>query len=243
MLDPTRDLLVTTSLLGAVEWFLKSPNSLVKGTNKTWKQQSYESLVDNLKRVFNPTEEIKRGMAFEKQVNGALCLDTEEEFMAFFKKDGHCDDIREFYREGKGALQQKVLKKFVTINGQSFCLYGKADLYFPTKSIKDIKTSHSWKGRNSYLSTTQHLMYCYLSGIELFRYIVAIFAEETEEEKAFLGSSKEYRGRVVQVEKVDFHADPTLIENQILDRIKQCMLIIENDPDLKKLYLTSFCLY
>lgn len=221
MLDQNRDLLITTSLIGAVEWFIKSPSS--------WKDRAYTGLIDALSRKFTPNPAVERGMAFERKINAAITLPTEKDFLDFFKDEKPTEKVVEFYKECFGGQQQKVLKKFVTINEQSYCLYGKSDIYFPS-IIKDIKTTHSWKGKNNYLSTTQHLMYCYIAAIPNFKYIVGIFDDDND-------------GKLVDVQTVSFTADMTLLENQLFDRIKDCITIIENDADLKKLYLTKFCLY
>jgi hypothetical protein len=124
-----RDLLITSSLVDSYDWLKNSPPS--------WKERAMTGFMNTLNRApWTPDKKIMRGIEFENKVyeyarRAEVPQSTSTEF-------------KEMVNEARGAIIQKKIKKIVTINGQSFCLYGKTDCSFPN-IIKDVKTTASFK--------------------------------------------------------------------------------------------------
>jgi len=156
-------LLITPSILDSFKWYKECPAS--------WEQKAHDDLLNALKRVYSPmTPATQRGVNFEKAICSSFG-NTREEFVAQFGAVA-----APFYDKCKGALQQVVYKKNITVNGEDFLLYGKADIVHPGKII-DIKTTANWKGNYGYTSKRQHLLYIAASGIPTFEYLVGVFGD------------------------------------------------------------------
>jgi len=209
-----RDLLFTTSIYDSYNWFKICPPS--------WKERAYKAFVDSLSRVaWTPDKKIQRGLDFENLVYRIAKSKTNPEASP------------EFYSvvtEVVGGNIQKKIKKIETIDGQSFCLYGKTDAWFPD-IIKDVKTTASFK-EEKYRNSIQHPMYCYIENIPRFRYVVAVFNDDEDDKK------------IQSVEKIDIKFETIEEARAIVHaRVADFWNFLNSDPELLKLYLEKFCLY
>jgi hypothetical protein len=209
-----RDLLFTPSIYDAYKWLRDCPDS--------WKLQAYQAFSNSLNRTkWVPTAKILRGISFEDAVYDVLKEETIPECSPLFAQ---------VVSECRGSVVQKKIKKFETINDQSFCLYGKADAWFPT-IIKDIKTTSAYSEKK-YRNSIQHPIYCYCENIKDFRYVVAVFSNEETDKK------------VQRIELIDIHYnDLEEAKKTIHDRVTEFWQFIQNDQDLLDSYLNKFCLY
>jgi len=87
---------------------------------------------------------------------------------------GGSKHFREVADKVRGAKFQQVLKKNINVEGREVLLYGKVDALFPTR-IVDIKTTENYRGNDKYMGGWQHTLYCYMSGLKEFDYLVALF--------------------------------------------------------------------
>jgi len=157
-------LLITPSILDSFKWLKECPPS--------WHDKAKTDLLNALKRVYSPMNPAtQRGVAFEKAICSSFG-NSREEFIAQFGEVS-----APFYDKCKGALQQVTYRKNITVNGEDFLLYGKADIVHPDRII-DIKTTASWKGPYGYTSKNQHHVYIAASGITTFEYLVAVFEKD-----------------------------------------------------------------
>jgi hypothetical protein len=205
--------LITTSLLGSVEWFTNSP--------PTWKERAYQGLHDTLARVFNTNEDVVRGIRFERAVYAQLELAPEQRKGSAMFKD--------LVASLEGGKTGQKLKATLDIDGDEYCLYGKTDLLYADK-IVDLKCPREWKGPGKFLSSTQHSMYCVLSGIPNFEYVACVLNSETK--------------ALERVERIPYTMeDPVKEKEQLTLAIRKALGTLRQDEDLWDLYLTKFCLY
>jgi|WetSurMetagenome_2_1015567.scaffolds.fasta_scaffold161458_3 hypothetical protein len=179
-------------------------------------------LVNQLGRVWieKPDKDTLRlGRDFEDKVYQYASIEKE------FKSSEH---FRWFVDQCKGGIFQKKLRKIMNIDGEEYCLYGKSDVWFPD-IIKDIKTTHAWKGEERYLSSFQHKMYCYVDGIMRFSYLVAEFQDLP---KPTIVAHHEVKYETPSLE---------LLEGEILETIAKFISNVNAESDLKLLYETKFC--
>lgn len=223
--------LITQQLLGAVDWVLFAPSSVIKPEKggdgkKTWAEKAREDLENLLlrKRTAFP-EAARRGVEFEKTVyKYANAEEIPEKFSDKFKEV--CKAVRGFqFFEKQG--------KEVIIDGRICYVYAKYDaIKFSVPGsyaveIKDIKTTEHYK-RDKYLNGNQHKMYCYISGAERFEYIIAEWANYPEINHIY---REEY---VVQ--------SKDLLKQEMENKISECLNTIK-DLNLWDYYRENFCLY
>lgn len=218
--------LITTSLIGSIEWFGNAPNSIIKpergGDGKTtWKDKAKQDLINTLSRIPGDfPEEARRGVEFEKQVYKyannmeALPPNRSKEFIKV------CESVKGYQFYQKGGIKLEV-------DGESCYLYAKYDAIKPGEDLKDLKTTKEFKP-NKYLDTFQHKLYCYITKIPTFEYIVAEWAEYPKIAGVF---SEPY-----QVEDFD------KLEQEIVRTIKGAFDVIR-EMDLWGVYKETFCLY
>lgn len=211
-------LLMTPTLVDNVAWFMQCPSS--------WKERAYKSLYNTLARIWDGgSKATERGQRFEKTVCDVIVKKAHK------KHDFKCSpEFRAFVEECDGGEFQKKLKRILEVDGVEYLIYGKADVAFPDL-IKDIKTTQEYKGKESYLKKSQHLMYVYASRIPNFRWLVAEFGDEDSlkiREKHFFDYT---------APSVDAVIDP------LKDKIRETMTIINGDKELQKLYLEKFNMY
>lgn len=221
-------LLITSSFVDAVEWLETAPNSPCRDDpSMTWKEKAYKDLRGSLAREpwGEPDPVIVRGMQFEERVYDTLRAHADE------KPGFQCSpEFQIFLDECRGGKFQQRLKRIEAIDGKEFCLFGKTDVSFPDKII-DIKTCSTYGGARKYLGKFQHLLYGYVSGVELFRYLIAEFGDVPNM-------------KIQRVFPVDFtFDDKNALKENVLRRIRKAVGFVEQDEELWKLYTTTFSRY
>jgi hypothetical protein len=147
-----RTLLVTTSLLDSVDWFLDCPAS--------WRDKAYKSIVATIRREpYTPMPHAQRGIDFE---NAVYAMKNGSE--VFNKIVAYC----------KGGNTQSKIKTTMEIGQHTVLLFGKIDVDFKDK-IVDIKTLENAARVNKYLDKWQHIVYLYITNKPLFEYLVVLF--------------------------------------------------------------------
>lgn len=172
-------ILITPTLLNCFDFYCNV-------NSKTWKQKAFDDLLGTLKRdkPWEPSDAIKAGMQFEKQVyeqceartKGRIAKGTE----LFNRVVDKC----------VGGRFQRKSKYYVTLAGMEFCIYSKMDVVFEKGTpdcenghIIDIKTTGNFDpcyGRKKYLEGWQHKIYCASLGIRTFEYLIAEWRSKTE---------------------------------------------------------------
>ena len=151
--------LITASLHSQINWYKICPQS--------WRGRAFTALVKSLGREYGEiTGPGKRGIDFENEVYRVSRI----------KKTGGSKKFQKILNSVEGGVFQKKAKKFIVIDKVEYCLYTKLDVWFPTKII-DIKTTGKWDHNSSdkYLGSFQHQLYCYVTGIQDFEYLIAVF--------------------------------------------------------------------
>jgi hypothetical protein len=226
--------LVTQALIGGVEWYLTAPTTVIKpergGDGKlTWKEKAYNDLNNMLNRVKTPFPiEAKQGVDFEKKVYEHANSDKlvgSENFQKILK------EVKGFEFYQKGGINVKI--------GKHNCyLYGKYDAIktgtfnFTTKQksishIIDIKTTKNYT-MGKYVKTFQHKLYCYITGCDLFEYVIAVWDTYP-------------KIRVVHKEVYTVKNRDLLI-SEVHKTIEECFEVIQ-DLDLWDTYKEKYCLY
>ena len=210
--------LVTSSLIGSIEWMRTAPSSVKKDDpdQRSWKQVAFDDLHGMLiRKPWAPTPEITHGIDFEDAVYNSM-------------KHGHTKGSKEYLEilaGCRGGSVQDVLKGDVNIDGTTYFLYGKTDVLFDNL-IVDIKTTKSYKP-NKYLSKVQHLIYCYLSKIKNFKYIIAEW---------------DTYPKIHKVHYEDYTAPgPCELEQILFERITKAMDFLKTRPILWKAYEETYC--
>ena len=216
--------LITTSLIGAIDWCRTAPTSHIdRDTSKpTWREQAFIDLKKTLARDYStpPSPAMTRGIEFENQVYAQANREPNEK---------GSDHFRWFVEQCRGGQFQRKTKKYITIDDVEYCLYGKIDAWWPY-IIKDIKGTGSWKGNNNYLKTFQHKLYCYTEHIDSFTYLVAVFAEDSK--------------TITERHEVHYHVDDfKVLEEEVIETVKDAVRFLEMSSDLFELYTTKFSLY
>ena len=219
--------LITTSILDAIDWCKTAPDSINQATGNTWKQDAYSQIKATLGRApWNPTPAIVRGIDVENSIY-AILRDGKEESITC------SDSFRKVLMECKGGQFQKKTKTIIELDGVEYCLYGKIDVFFPTK-IVDLKTTGKYSGKEKYLGTSQHHLYCFGENIPEFEYIIIEFVDE---------GSKNIRG----VHHVSYVSPGLEFEEEYMKgKIRGALEFFEkyDEPgDLKELYNTTYCRY
>ncbi len=210
--------LITSSIVGAVDWLKTCPPS--------WRDKALVDLTNQLSRVWVPEPEDKkagagRGHKFEDAVYAHAR--TASEGVA------HTEHFLWFVSQCQGGVVQKKVKRYVTIDDAEYCLYGKIDVWFPDR-IDDIKTTANYRGRDHYLRGFQHKLYCFITRIGHFRYLVAEFAGEAAPVVAH---------HVVEYTVADWPA----LEVDVVSKVREFVTFLRADPKLFELYTTKFSLY
>jgi hypothetical protein len=119
------------------------------------------------------------------------------------------------------------------LDGEEYCLYGKLDVWFKDHII-DIKSTAKYSGKDKYLGTAQHHIYCYSENIKDFEYIIAEFSDDST-------------NNIKAIHSVPYHMSSTEEEEKIIkDRIYSAMAFLatfDEPGDLKDLYLTKYSRY
>ena len=216
--------LITTSPLDSIDWCRKAPDSL-NPAGISWKQDAYEQLKRTVGRApWVPNASLERGTTFENQIYGILKAGTEDTVQCTPK-------FREILYACKGGQFQRKTKSFLTIDGQEYLLYGKLDIYFPDR-IKDIKTTGKYGGKDKYLSTSQHHIYCFGENIKDFTYIIAEFPKP----ESYEISSVNY----VEYSSPSRDFEEAYVRAKITDAV-EWLSSFDEPGDLGDLYLHTYC--
>jgi len=212
--------LITTSLIGSIDWFKNCPSS--------WKERAYKDLKNMLDRVWaTPGLAAQRGIDFENHVY--RILNSEEELSI---TNMNCSKyFKEVLENCVGGKFQQKNKSFITVDGIEYCLYGKEDVTFP-ELIIDIKTTSKYK-RSKYVNSFQHKIYLHNTQKKHFIYMVAVFPDEESK----IIESIEYIEIVINtLQLAEYKID-------IINKIKEIKKFFDDMPELCKLYNTKYSRY
>lgn len=217
--------LITTSLVGAVKWYLTAPGSVIKEEKGgdgllTWKEKARFDLESTVCRVKTPfAKEASQGAEFEKTV---YLNASKEKPSGTEKFQRVCGLLKgyEFYQKGGMNLE---------IAGNQCYLYCRYDAIkrSPEVSLKDLKTTASY-APGKYLNGFQHKMYCLVSGANEFDYVIVEW-----EEYPIIADVHIERYRVENRE---------LLQNEVMTEIEDCLNTLK-DLKLWEPYREKFCLY
>lgn len=231
-------LLITPTLLNSIDWFQNCPQN--------WKMKAYDDLKRMLSRDYSQPipDPVKKGIEFENRVYEILqsgknidqlqCSDYFKQvlricqggkFQKKSKKIMSCAatyDYSTWWKNNKSSLENSLT------HIDSFCLYGKIDVFFPDRII-DIKTTNNFSS-GKYLKTFQHKIYCYNEKIEKFDYLVVVMDGNT----------------ITDVKTESYTVqDWDELREEIGKKIISVMQFFHacGKEDLLPLYLEKFCLY
>ena len=149
------DCYVTTTLLNSWLYYLKS--------REDREEKAKTDFLNCLNKIkTEPTEDMQRGLNFEKTVyhcdiNDAVCDD-----------DNTVNEIKDYI---KGGLWQLKVSKHVGIDGLDVLVFGYADV-IKMDTVYDIKRVKTYKtGKYNY--SVQHKLYLYCTGLPVFKYLVS----------------------------------------------------------------------
>lgn len=205
--------LITASLIGDIDWLNKCPPS--------WKVRALEKLTNQLGRIYTPEmpAAMKRGIELETAVYVHVAHHSEAGSKHFQWLVFEC----------KGSIFQKKVKRFIELDGHEYCLYGKIDAWFPDV-IKDVKTTGQYGGRQKYLDSFQHKLYCYIEQIPMFKYIIGEF--RGDEDKLIAHHEIIY-------EVKDWHT----LHEEVLEKVRATIKFLKGNEKLFDLYTTTFSRY
>ena len=196
---------VTPSLLNDYNWFKNCPPS--------WKERAYNSFSKTLNREFVTSPEIELGKKFEDCIMYSIKSgkNGSEKF----------NEIRDYFLN---VEFQKRTKMFLNVEGEEFGIFGRIDAYKPDLLL-DIKTTSNYKGKDHYLNTWQHKIYCYSEKIKNFEYIIVELLDK-----------KIIDYYIVKYEMEDFDG----VRKEIQKEIKEMICFIDKDKNLKDLYYNKY---
>jgi len=210
--------LITTSLIGSINWFQNAPSN--------YSQQAYLDLKSMLGREkYEMNEYAKRGIEFERMIYDTLKYNKD------IGKVKCSDKFKEFLLACKNGTFQSKVKFFLTVSKIEYCIYGKIDVLFKEKII-DIKTTAKWDqySENKYLNSFQHKFYCFGSKIPDFEYMIAVFD----------GMNLP----IVDIKHINYHVKSfNLLEVEIITKIKEVQRFLDEHEELLNLYNTTYSKY
>jgi len=206
--------LITASLIGAIDWLNKCPPS--------WKVGALEDLTNQLGRIYGPVMPgpMKRGIELETAVYAH----------AEHQSNSGSIHFQWLVFECRGGVFQKKTKRFIELDGYEYCLYGKMDAWFPDV-IKDVKTTGRYGGRQKYLDSFQHKLYCYLEQIGKFKYIIGEF-------------DGDHPSKLIAHHEIEYEVqDWEELREEVLNRVKTAIEFLKGNKKLFDLYTTTFSRY
>jgi len=179
-------LLITPTVLNSYDWLKKCPPS--------WKKKAYDDLSNMLNRKWVPPKPaVQRGIDFEKYV----CRRANQKII----QSKGTPQFQGIIKTIQGGQFQKKCKFYIEVEGKEYCCYGKIDVAFPDLII-DIKTTGSYRGKNSYLSGWQHKFYTIGSRVPNFLYLIVEFDGE--------------QNKIIEVYEVEYRCDnPAEVKEEI----------------------------
>lgn len=204
-----RNKLITPSLLNSFNWLNKCPHS--------WREKALEDLTNLLNRApFKPNKYFVRGNKYENQVRSICRGISPNDVMS---------TAVEMAELCKGGKWQEKIRAFIYIDDVPFCISGRIDVLFPDEII-DIKTTTTFKGDESYLSTSQHILYLFS----------AIHKKMPQRQFKYLVTDFE------QIHEVPFEVgDPALLRVEVWRMINEFLDYLNKHKDLLEAYETKFC--
>ena len=205
--------LITASIVGAMDWVNECPRS--------WRERAINSVTLQLSRIYPEPrpEPMQKGINLENAVYAHVMQHSA----------AGSEHFRWLVEQSKGGIFQKKVKRFIDIDGVEYCLYGKIDVWFPD-IIKDIKSTSSYGGKQKYLKSFQHKLYCYIEHIPKFQYIIGEFAE---------GTSILTDHYSVEYEVTDVEA----LHEEVVNKVKEFIAFLKKTNNLFELYTTTFSRY
>lgn len=159
------NVLVTPSLLDSFKFATTCPPS--------WKDSAMKDFIGKIRReeVTYP-DWVNKGLDFEDTVY-AKCREaaTPEDIT----EGSEC--FQRVARECHGGTFQNKLKKNLVVGNHKAFFFGYSDVEKPDLTI-DVKTCKAWKGDQKYLNGSQHYMYLWMNGKNMFKYLVAEWVSE-----------------------------------------------------------------
>lgn len=172
--------LITSSLLDGLDWYMTCP--------KNWKESAKQDFISMIRREKRPVSEAcQRGIDFENLVCKCNEMDNEQ-FRMFVTNQYFQKGFTGFQLETavnivckmasiiKGGKQQVRVMKDMVFGDNEYHLFGYIDVLFPNK-IVDIKTTKKYTEGYNYVKRSQHYIYSFCTGINIFEYLVADYKE------------------------------------------------------------------
>lgn len=206
--------LITASLIGSIDWLNKCPTS--------WKVRAAEDLKRQLAREYSDETpfNMQRGIDFENAVYKAALAKK------IIKGSEH---FKWFAMKVRGGVFQKKCKRFIDIDGHEYCLYGKIDAWFKDRII-DIKTTSRYGGKNKYLDSFQHKLYCYIERIPDFTYLIAEFDGDTN--------------TIIDRYDIDYSVTNwEALKDDVIGTVREAIAFLGQHGELFDLYNTTFSRY
>lgn len=170
-------LLITSSLLDSYAYLQETKNKI----------SAYSDFVGMLKRESRPTNAVcQRGIDFENLV--CENCNTDADMYAVGKNYYHdvasAEVVDCMASVCRGGSQQVKVETEMTVNGEKYHLFGKADIiHYDQKKILDIKTCTRYTGEWKYLKRSQHHVYYLCTGLSDFEYVVADYCGKKTPQK------------------------------------------------------------
>lgn len=216
--------LITTSLIGSIEWAQTAPGSIIKKEKggdgiETWASRAVKDLKSTLSREsYEMNDAAQRGINFENKLYAVARTGVINK--------GGSYHFNTLVNEIIGGQYQRKCKMEYQVDDELCFLYGKIDVFFPSKRIIDIKTTQNYK-REKYEESLQHTLYCFIEKIWLFDYFVAVWDKYP---------------KIKTVHKIPLQIDPVFAEKIIQAKIRETFNFLKKH-NLWELYRETFCLY
>ena len=216
--------LITYDIITALDWLLTAPGSAKKDDpSVTWKEQAQKDWYNKLNRVWGEMgDAAQAGINYEKEIYR----------LAGMHKVVGSPEMQKTIELCIGGEFQSKIKKDVVVAGEECFLFGKCDVLFPDK-ILDIKTTAKFS-EEKYSGSFQHLLYCYITGIKDFQYVVTQWAPSSTLEVPVILKT--------HVIESGFWGDAKVLEKKVFEKITWFIESVKSRGDWE-LYKEKYCLY
>lgn len=220
--------LITVSLVDSVNWFVTAPSSIIKPErggdgHTTWAQKAEKDLRSTLAREKGDyTSWRVDGIQFENMIYDYAKRKEED----LPEMSGNLriivDEVRGMLFGQKSGVKRKI--------GDDECyLYARYDaVKIPV--IKDIKTTSKY-AFGKYLNGFQHKFYCYISGADVFKYVIV----EWDDQEKDPGIQEVHFEQYSVTDRKELEAEVEDIIRRTLSELREL--------GLWDLYRGSYCLY